>query len=289
MELFFSRALSKLGKLGTFLELARPWNGVLCGLLALLGYDLLGPMQLYSALILFTVFTLSYMSSTILNDIYDKDIDEINMPYRPLQRKSLTNREAYTFSLLLAGTSLTLSLLLGIHVIMLLALFLIVGLFYSLPPFFMSRRVALAQATLAFTSVTIPLYAGMSYSNMGFLLNQNSLIFVISMTILAIFIFIIKDFKDIKGDNLLGKKTLATRIGIRNAQRMALAGTLLSYGGLILAFNTIRPIKLITAVLLVLVLVELLIAELMAIWKSETGFAGVRLGFFTLLLVLLFS
>jgi len=219
MERFFSKTLTKFGRIGQYIELGRPWNGVLMGLLAIFGHSLVSPLEINSTVLLFSVYTLAYMSATSLNDIYDENVDKINMPYRPLQRNAISKNNAYMFAVVVALISFLLSLLLSYQISFLLIIFYILGVIYSVPPMLASRRGALSQINLSLASVTLPLYSGLVFSKMSYILSSTEVLIVLFMTTLALFMFISKDFKDIKGDKSSKKKTIVLIVGENNAQK----------------------------------------------------------------------
>jgi 4-hydroxybenzoate polyprenyltransferase len=103
----------------------------------------------------------SYVSATSVNDIADREIDQINHPGdkgRPL----VTGAAGSTDLWVLFGVSSALALALpaGSGAAGIMVLSVVIGVLYSLPPARLSYRTFLAPLTLAVAYVGIPYWAG---------------------------------------------------------------------------------------------------------------------------------
>ena len=89
--------------LSGFLRLIRPLNCVMMGFAVIVGASLVSPLNLSINLLLgfITSFTLTGASMAI-NDYYDKDIDAINEPNRPIPSGDISQKEALFFALILS-------------------------------------------------------------------------------------------------------------------------------------------------------------------------------------------
>jgi len=204
-----------MGKASGFIRLMRPVNCVMMGFAVFVGAVLADP-QFTNALWLniiygfFTGFTLTAASMTI-NDYYDRAIDAINEPSRPIPSGSVSTKEAIAFMLVLSATGFVFAYLtsvpcLAVAVIswIILATYVTVGKRTGLPGnFLVSACVAIPfiYGSIAVTSqvqLNVVLFASMAFlSNTGR--------------------EITKGIVDVKGDSAEGVKTLAVRYGERNA------------------------------------------------------------------------
>jgi len=92
-----------MGKLNAFLRLIRPVNCAMIGLAVIVGASLVSSLDFSTNLLLgfITSFTLTAASMAI-NDYYDKDIDAINEPQRPIPSGAISPKEALLLALVLS-------------------------------------------------------------------------------------------------------------------------------------------------------------------------------------------
>jgi len=92
-----------MGKLMGFLRLTRPLNCLMMGFAVIVGASLVSPLNFTINLLLgfATSFSLTAASMAI-NDYYDREIDAINEPNRPIPRGDVSPKEALMFALLLS-------------------------------------------------------------------------------------------------------------------------------------------------------------------------------------------
>ncbi len=273
MERFFSAIMRQWGRLGAMLELCRPWNGIVTGLFALLGiYISGGSPALLPGVMIFLTFTLAYMAGTILNDLYDENIDKINMPYRPLEENRVTKSFSWKYSAFLHILTLFLSYLVSIDTMFFVALFFIFSFTYSLPPVCTSRRGIIAQINLSLVAFLIPVYAGIVYTTHSYIVNYNTALFLLSMFSLFVFIFMLKDFKDVKGDRKWRKMTPVVRYGREKVRISLMVGTVVSYPVMIYSFSLIHNIDAIALPIFLALFVLLIAAESKILEKPERYF-----------------
>jgi 4-hydroxybenzoate polyprenyltransferase len=158
----------------------------------------------------------SYVSATSVNDISDREIDEINHPGD--KGRPLVTGEARTADLwVLFGVSSFLAVALGLAAgpgaagIMLLSV--VIGALYSLPPARLSYRTFLAPLTLAVAYVGIPYWAGVVV--VGESLRTTDLPLMMALFLLFAGRIILKDFRDREGDAAFGKPTFLLKYGKR--------------------------------------------------------------------------
>jgi 4-hydroxybenzoate polyprenyltransferase len=158
----------------------------------------------------------SYVSATSVNDISDREIDEINHPGdkgRPLVTGAARTADLWV----LFGVSSVLAVALGLAAgpaaagIMLLSV--VIGALYSLPPARLSYRTFLAPLTLAVAYVGIPYWAGVVV--VGGSLRTSDLPLMTALYLLFAGRIILKDFRDREGDAAFGKPTFLLKYGKR--------------------------------------------------------------------------
>jgi len=102
--------VAEVGKISAFIRLIRPINCVMMGFAVIVGAALAGKetffQQLQSLLFGFsTGFFLTAAAMTI-NDYYDREIDAINEPKRPIPSGAVSAKEALVFAFLLTAIGL---------------------------------------------------------------------------------------------------------------------------------------------------------------------------------------
>ena len=214
------------GKILPFIELGRPWNGLIVVVLSILGAFWSKSQLDYLAMgILALVVFLIYNGSASLNDIYDDKIDAINMPYRPLQRGAFSLKSATIFCV----TSYSFGNLIALFVSPLFLIAIVgmsaISILYSSPPFSFKNRCFIGNLTLAFVSVVTTIYAGHVFATGSLFMPYILFSGAIFLMILFAFFSLLKDFKDFYGDRAYGKNTLATLYGIKNASKVNIIGT----------------------------------------------------------------
>ncbi len=284
MERFFAQIFSRFGELGAIIEIGRPWQAILIGLFPILGISLVNPALGFSSIIIFLAFFFAWLAGSTLNDLYDENVDKINMPYRPLERRQISRSTAWTFSILTHMIALLLAFSLGFKILLLMILFFIFSTFYSVPPIQFSHRGIFAQIELIFTVLVIPIYAGVVYTIGSFLINVKYLVVIQSLFLLFIFAFIVKDFKDITGDKKGHKFTAVLQFGKQNARLISLLGTISSF--ILFIFTIFHAVNFNLPLLFiwVVLLITILYSEYTVLKDPERSFALLRI--FSLLFVL---
>ncbi len=210
-----NRDSNAMGKISGFIRLMRPVNCVMMGFAVFVGAVLASPqfgsgewLNVFYGFL--TGFTLTAASMTI-NDYYDRAIDAINEPSRPIPSGAVSAKEAVAFMLVLSAAGfvfayLTSLLCLAVAVVswIILATYVTVGKRTGLPGnFLVSACVAIpfiygSIAVISQVQLNVILFASMAFlSNTGR--------------------EITKGIVDVKGDSAEGVKTLAVRYGERSA------------------------------------------------------------------------
>jgi geranylgeranylglycerol-phosphate geranylgeranyltransferase len=202
-------------KLGGFVRLMRPLNCAMMGFAVLVGAVLVEP-QLVVTLWLwiiygfFTGFTLC-AAAMVINDYYDRAIDAINEPNRPIPSGVVSPKEALTFVAVLSVIGFffaclvsVLCLAVAVASLIMVATYLTVG-----------KRTGLPGNFLVSACVAIPfIYGSVAVVNT---VGLNVLFFALMAFLSNTGREITKGIVDIKGDAAEGVKTIAVRHGERNA------------------------------------------------------------------------
>jgi 4-hydroxybenzoate polyprenyltransferase len=274
-----------------FLRMLRYRVAAMVWMFMLLGAAARGGLERVSSDYLFAAIVLgaSYVAATTVNDVADKDIDKVNHPSdrgRPLVTGEAGERELYVLHVLAVCLALASAAPLGSTALALAGVSLTVGWVYSLPPFRLSHRSALAPVALGLAYVVVP------YS-FGVLVREDSLRtgdFIFAASLFALFVarITLKDFRDQEGDALYGKPTLLLRFGKGMTCLVSLAALCL---GDVFLVSYLRPAPLLA--LLVQAFVLAAASRIYALWRASEPRAeqiaigiGARLGNGLLLTVL---
>lgn len=239
-----NRILSLIEKLKAHLELLDPitWVGVLQGIVC--GAIASGQMKFKIehlgefALLALLFGPLGTGFSQSVNDYYDRDLDRINEPTRPIPSGRVSEKEAMWNWMLVGGATMLVSVFFAHYlggmrggVLFLLSVFgLIMGYIYSAPPFKLKNNVLLSAPAV-----------GISYSLItwiaGNLLYADLRIEVVWMAVInaliAIGLIFLNDFKAIEGDRAQGLKSLPVMIGVRGTYIVAFTLIDLAFGAFV--------------------------------------------------------
>jgi 4-hydroxybenzoate polyprenyltransferase len=188
-----------------------------------------------SVVLMILALASSYVGATSVNDIADKEIDEINHPGdqgRPLVTGAA--RSADLWMIFGASSVLAVALPLAISPAAagIMGLSLVIGVLYSLPPLKLSYRTFLAPLTLAVAYVGIPYWAGVVVG--GGRLQIFDLPLVAALYLLFAGRIVLKDFRDREGDAAYGKPTFLLNYGKR-ATCLVSAGAICAGDALLVA------------------------------------------------------
>ncbi|WP_227379883.1 geranylgeranylglycerol-phosphate geranylgeranyltransferase [Haladaptatus halobius] len=206
------------------IELIRPGNAIASGVLTFTGAfvaegsGILHQMGAVSAATLTTI--LATGAGMAINDYFDRDIDRINNPERPIPRGAVAPRTVLVFSVVLFAVAGVLALMLpllatGIAVLNLVALVTYTEFFKGLPGVGNLLVSYLGGSTFLFGAAAV---------------GQLSLAVGILFLLAALSTFareVIKDVEDLAGDREEGLNTLPIAIGRRPALSIAIVVLLL--------------------------------------------------------------
>jgi 4-hydroxybenzoate polyprenyltransferase len=216
-----------------FLQLTRPAVLLLLALFAGIGATLSGAVSHTTTLaeVYFIVATF-LIFSVAANDLADFAVDRVNLPgdrRRPLVTGTARHRDMVLLTLVSAAACLSAAALVNVAVLLTTICGIAVSAAYSLPPSRLSARGAVASLVLPACYVATPFlvgcYAGRST------LRPRDLLLLVALYIGFIGRILLKDFRDVRGDALFGKRTFLVRHGRRATCRLSaglwLLGTVL--------------------------------------------------------------
>ena len=159
--------------------------------------------------------------SVILNDIFDRKIDETSNPERPLVKKIFNERDYFELGILFLLLAMVYSLLINStlsFIVVAVSVFSI--LLYSVPPFHLKNKIY-GTAFVGFGSAMTFLFG---YVSQVQTLPINDKIFFVTLLIfIAISLGdVIKDFKDYEGERKENVKTLFTVFGLKKGKKISL-------------------------------------------------------------------
>ena len=221
-------------RLRGFVELTRPGNALTSGLLTAIGAVVAGTaptpgllvdtgaLVRAAAAVLATMLAVG--AGNAINDYFDREIDAINRPERPIPRGAVTPHETLAFAAVQLAVAVGLALVLpplavAIAVVNLTALVAYTKLFKGLPGVGNAVVGCLGGSTFLFGGAAV-----------GGALRPVAVLAVLAA--LATFSReVIKDVEDIAGDREEGLNTLPIAVGKRRALQVAMAALLVGVAG----------------------------------------------------------
>jgi geranylgeranylglycerol-phosphate geranylgeranyltransferase len=204
-----------MGKVSGLVRLMRPINCAMMGFAVFVGAVLADPqffnIEWLGVLYGFaTGFMLTAAAMTI-NDYYDRSIDAINEPSRPIPRGSVSVRESLAFVFALSVAGFVFAYLTTVLCLVVAAISWVVVVTYVT----VGKRSGLPGNFLVSTCVAIPfIYGSIAVLNY---VPLSVLLFTLMALLSNTGREITKGIVDVKGDKVEGIKTLAVRYGERNA------------------------------------------------------------------------
>ncbi len=198
-------------------EILRPFNCMMAAAAAIIGLAIAGGLEPETtALIFLTVFLVTGAGNTI-NDYYDREIDAVNRPGRPIPSSRIGARAALFYSLALFAAGCFLAGLVN-------QICLAVAAFNSVLLYLYARNLKATplagNVCVAFLTGSTFLFGGAAAGAAGLLANQVPFLlsFLVSMSR-----EIAKDIEDMVGDRQGGARTLPILAGERASAGLAAA------------------------------------------------------------------
>ncbi|MCX6647841.1 MAG: UbiA family prenyltransferase [Candidatus Bathyarchaeota archaeon] len=208
-----------MGRLGGFLRILRPVNSVMMGVGILVGVAMAGGLRSsippeYLALAFVTGFTLTG-SAMVINDYYDREIDAVNEPGRPIPSGDVKPNEAIAYSLILSAVGLAAAYLTSLQSLAIAVFSWLIMMAYSA----WGKRTGFPGNLMVSTCIGLPfIYGGAIAGNISTSLLFSALAFL-SNTGREV----TKGIVDTEGDGARGVKTIAVAYGVDKAAYLASA------------------------------------------------------------------
>lgn len=156
-----------------------------------------------------------------MNDFYDREIDAINEPYRPIPSGAIPLKQviAQIWILLIAGMGIAVALdIWANHDFPVVSAIALVGAFlayiYSAPPLKLKQNGWLGNYALGASYISLPWCAGHALFGE---LNWQVVAVTLFYSLAGLGIAVVNDFKSVEGDRTLGLKSLPVMFGVDKA------------------------------------------------------------------------
>ncbi|QUL38032.1 chlorophyll synthase ChlG [Erythrobacter sp. JK5] len=161
-------------------------------------------------------------TSQAVNDWFDRHVDAINEPDRPIPSGRIAGRWGLYIALIATAVSALVGWALGPLVLLAALVGLALAWAYSAPPFRFKTSGWLGPAVVGFTYEGLSWFTGAAVM-LGALPDARVLIVLGLYSIGAHGIMTLNDFKAVEGDRATGLKSLPVTMGVANAARLACA------------------------------------------------------------------
>lgn len=200
-----------MGKLIGFLQLTRPLNCLMMGFAVIVGASLVSTLNFTTNLLLgfVTAFSLT-AASMVINDFYDREIDAINEPNRPIPRGDVSPKEALIFAIVLSLLGLIAAFKTNLPSLVVAVIAWIISITYITE----GKGTGLPGNFLVSATVVIPfIYGGLAVGQ----IETSTLLFVAIVFLSNTAREVTKGIVDVKGDRSHNIKTIAVNYGERTA------------------------------------------------------------------------
>jgi chlorophyll synthase len=161
-------------------------------------------------------------TSQAVNDWFDRDVDAINEPRRPIPSGRIPGRWGLYIGMGWTVLSLIVASTLGPWVLVAAIVGLTLAWAYSAPPYRLKMNGWWGNSAVAISYEGIPWFTGAAAMT-GVFPSSGVVLFALLYSIGAHGIMTLNDFKAIEGDKLMGVRSLPVQLGVENAVRFACA------------------------------------------------------------------
>jgi 4-hydroxybenzoate polyprenyltransferase len=168
--------------------------------------------------------------SVAFNDLADEEIDRVNLPARPLAAGLTWRAELVVVGCTSGAVALAAAAALGWRPLVVVAGGLALSAAYSLPPVRLAGRGTVASLMLPACYVAVPYLTGLLAVRTT--LHRTDVLLLAGLYVAFIGRILLKDFRDLRGDALFGKRTFLVRHG--RVRTCRTSGVLLAAGTVLL-------------------------------------------------------
>jgi len=204
-----------MGKLMGFLRLIRPLNCLMMGFAVIVGASLVSPFNFTINLLLGFVTSFSLTAASMaINDYYDREIDAINEPNRPIPRGDVSPKQSLIFAVALSIIGLIAAFETNMPSLLVAVTALIISISYITK----GKGTGLPGNFLVSASVVIPfIYGGLTVGQ----IETSTLLFVAIAFLSNTGREVTKGIVDVEGDRSHKIRTIAVTYGERTAAAAA--------------------------------------------------------------------
>lgn len=159
-------------------------------------------------------------TSQAVNDWYDRHVDAINQPERPIPSGRLPGTSGYWIALACTIISLFVAALLGLTVLVIAVVALAAAWAYSAPPMRLKSNGWYGNAAVGLCYEGLPWFTGAAVMT-GAFPDWRIVLVALLYSIGAHGIMTLNDFKSVEGDLKLGLASLPAQLGVDRAARLA--------------------------------------------------------------------
>ncbi len=210
-------------RLPAALELVRPLNCLFTGVAVLIGAIVtFGGCGLPGGTVLmaFAVAALIAGGGNAINDYFDRKIDKINRPWRPIPSGRVTARGALKIAQILFVLGIVLAIFLNLYCILIAYLNSLVLILYA---WGLKRRGLVGNLSIGYLVGSTFLFGGLAVGTLGSgsLIPIELLVLVFMAALSTVGRELVKDIEDMRGDRKLGFRTFPLCYGKRKAAALA--------------------------------------------------------------------
>ena len=159
-------------------------------------------------------------ASQAVNDWYDRHVDAINEPHRPIPSGRLPGKTGYFIALGATIASLAVAALLGVTVLVIAVVALAAAWAYSAPPLRLKSNGWYGNSAVGLCYEGLPWFTGAAVMT-GAFPDWRIVLVALLYSVGAHGIMTLNDFKSVEGDLKLGLASLPAQLGVDRAARLA--------------------------------------------------------------------
>ncbi|MBL9024803.1 MAG: chlorophyll synthase ChlG [Myxococcales bacterium] len=159
-------------------------------------------------------------TSQAVNDWFDREVDAINEPDRPIPSGRVPGRWGLAIAVVWTGLSLAVAAALGVAVLGAAVIGLALSWAYSMPPLRLKANGWLGNTAVGLCYEGLPWFTGAA-ALLGGVPRFESVALAVLYSGGAFGIMVLNDFKAVEGDTRLGIRSLPVQLGVRRAALLA--------------------------------------------------------------------